>query len=78
MAFTSLPPCINTRNIAGRQNVDHQTVWRVLYEQQLHPYHLQKVEALQPQDFASRAHICRWFLHRCVEEPDFSRRDPFH
>ena len=32
-----------TRNIAGRLNVDHQTVCRVLHEIQLQPYHPQKV-----------------------------------
>ena len=36
-----------------------------------HPYHHQKVQVMQPQDFASRAHFCRWFLHRCVKEPNF-------
>ena len=30
----------------------HTSVWRVLHEQQLHPYHLQKVHALGPADFA--------------------------
>ena len=32
----------STRNIADRLNVDHQTVWHVLHEQQLHSYHHQK------------------------------------
>ena len=26
---------------------------------------------MQPQEFSSQAHFSRWFLHRCVEEPDF-------
>ena len=47
------------------------TVWHVLHEQQLHPYHPQKVHAMQPQDFVSWAHFCRWFLEYCVEEPKF-------
>ena len=29
---------------------------------------------MQPQEFSSQAHFSRWFLHRCVEEPDFPRR----
>lgn len=62
------------RNIAGRLNVNHQTVWCDLHEQKLHPYHPQKVQAMQSQVFASQAHFCRWFLHHCVEEPDFQGR----
>ena len=38
---------MSTRNIAGRLNVDHPTVWHVLHEQQLHTYHPQKVQAMQ-------------------------------
>ena len=65
---------MSTRNIAGRLNVDHQTAWRVLHDQQLHPCHPQKIQVMQPQDFTSRAHFCKWFMHRCVEEPDLPWR----
>ena len=69
---------MSTRNIAGRLNVDHQTVWCVVHEQQLHPYHPQKVHTMQPQDFASRSLFCRWFLHLYVEEPDFPWQNLFN
>ena len=36
----------STRNIAGRLDVDHQTVWHVLHGQQLHSIHPQKILAL--------------------------------
>ena len=49
-------------------------VWRVLHEQQLHPYHLQKVHALGPADFAPRVIFCAWFLHQSVDNPEFPRR----
>ncbi|PSN50223.1 hypothetical protein C0J52_07798 [Blattella germanica] len=61
----------STRKIAGRLNVDHKAICRVLHEQQLHPYHPQRVQAMQKEDFGPRANFCRWFLHHCVDEPDF-------
>jgi hypothetical protein len=31
--------------------IHHSTVWRVLKEQQLYPFHLQKVQALTAEDY---------------------------
>ena len=80
--YTHQPPrllIINGYNFynvrfTGRLNVDHKAVWRVLHEQQLYPYHPQKVQAMQPEDFGPRTNYCRWFLHRCVDEPNFPRQ----
>jgi hypothetical protein len=44
--------------------VAHLTVWRVLQEQQLCPYHLQYVQALSLQDYSVRVMFCQWFLHQ--------------
>jgi hypothetical protein len=38
--------------------VSHSTVWRVLREQQLYPYHLQRVQALSLQDYRARVLFC--------------------
>ncbi|KAJ4441784.1 hypothetical protein ANN_11642 [Periplaneta americana] len=35
-------------------NVPHMTVWRLLKEYQLYPYHLQRVQALSPADYPAR------------------------
>ena len=43
----------STRNIAGRLSLDRQTICCVLHELQLHPYHPQKIQGMQPQVFAS-------------------------
>ncbi|KAJ8885719.1 hypothetical protein PR048_011917 [Dryococelus australis] len=40
-------------------------VWEVLHEQQLYPYHLQRVHYFRRADFAPRVNFCTWFLHHC-------------
>ncbi|KAJ4450077.1 hypothetical protein ANN_01484 [Periplaneta americana] len=39
----NMTPSINTRRVALQVNVPHTTVWRLLKEYQLYPYHLQRV-----------------------------------
>jgi hypothetical protein len=36
-------PSVSTRQVAATINVDLMTVWRVLHENLLYPYHLQRV-----------------------------------
>ncbi|KAJ4447989.1 hypothetical protein ANN_09999 [Periplaneta americana] len=42
----NMTPSISTRRVALQVNVPHTTVWRLLKEYQLYPYHLQLVQAL--------------------------------
>lgn len=53
-------PSISTRRLGSELNVSHQTAWRVLNEAGLHPYHLQKVQALGERDPAQRLQFCNW------------------
>ncbi|KAJ4443590.1 hypothetical protein ANN_05264 [Periplaneta americana] len=46
----NMTPSISTRRVALQVNVPHMTVWRLLKEYQLFPYHLQRVQALSPAD----------------------------
>ena len=64
----------STRTTAHALDVPHTSVWRVLHEQQLHPYHLKKVRALDPVDVSPRAIFCTWFPHQCVDNPEFHSR----
>ena len=45
---------------------------RTLKEQSLHPYHVQKVQALQLGDELRRLQFCRWFIQK-EEAPDLLR-----
>ena len=65
-------PNVSVREVAALQgNVDHITVWRVLRENQLFPYHVQRVQTLSAADWPPRVHFCEWFIQQCVN-PRFS------
>ncbi|GBN24843.1 hypothetical protein AVEN_265149-1 [Araneus ventricosus] len=53
---------ISTQEISHAVNVPHSIVWRVLRDEGLHPYQVQKVQALIPINYAPRVEFARWFL----------------
>ncbi|GBN37175.1 hypothetical protein AVEN_212413-1 [Araneus ventricosus] len=65
-------PDIGTREVSRAINVPHSIVWRELWDEGLHPYHVQKVQALTPADYAPRVEFARWFLQQLAAQPDFS------
>ncbi|KAJ4441123.1 hypothetical protein ANN_10973 [Periplaneta americana] len=67
----NMTPSISTRRVALQVNVPHTTVWRVLKEYQLYPYHLQRVQALSSADYPARVRFCQWFLQQCGVNPNF-------
>ncbi|KAJ4450318.1 hypothetical protein ANN_01738 [Periplaneta americana] len=67
----NMTPPISTRRVALQVNVPHTTVWRLLKEYQLYPYHLQRVQALSPADYPARVRFCQWFLQQCGVIPNF-------
>ncbi|KAJ4426611.1 hypothetical protein ANN_26409 [Periplaneta americana] len=67
----NMTPSISTRRVALQVNVPHTTVWRLLKEYQLYPYHLQRVQALSPADYPTRVRFCQWFLQQCGVNPNF-------
>ncbi|GBN02817.1 hypothetical protein AVEN_221985-1 [Araneus ventricosus] len=65
-------PDISAREVSRAVNVPHLIVWRVLRDEGLHPYHVQKLQALIPADYAPRVEFARWFLQQLETQPDFS------
>lgn len=65
-------PSTSTRAIAHALAVPHSSVWKVLHENLQHPYHVQKVQALEPADFERRIQFSHWFLQQSAELPQFS------
>jgi hypothetical protein len=61
--------------IALHMGTTQSTVWRVLHDNQLHPYHPQKVQGLCEEDFRRRVQFCQWILQRCLNEPHFLSTD---
>jgi len=66
-------PFVSTREIANAMRIGHSSVWRILHEQLLHPYHLQKVHALIPADYPLRVFFCQWYLRSLINNPQFNR-----
>jgi hypothetical protein len=65
-------PGVSTRRLGLQRYVPHVTIWRLLLEQQLYPYHLQRVQALSRADYPARVTFCRWFLQQCGTNPKFT------
>jgi hypothetical protein len=63
----------STRQLASQFQVSQFVVCRTLKEQGLHPYHVQRLQTLQPNDYIRRQEFCEWVLQKCVDQPDFLR-----
>lgn len=64
-------PGSSTRKIANTLNVSHWTVWKILKDNMLYPYHIQRVQALLPADFPPRIALCQWILQTLLLIPQF-------
>ena len=53
-------PCLSTRRMASRIGVSRMQAWRTLHEEDLYPYHDQRVQHLEPGDHAQRKDLCHW------------------
>lgn len=67
-------PRTSTRAVANETNSSHFSVWKVLKENNMHPYSIQKVQTLSPDDYPRRVNSSRWFLHKIVETPNFLQK----
>jgi hypothetical protein len=61
-------PGTSVRRIAAAEGIG---VWRILHEQSLYPYHIQRVQALTPPDHRARVVYFHWLLTKCVVNPRF-------
>lgn len=69
--IVSESPETSTRKIANMLNVSNFTVFKILKEQQLYPFHIQRVQALLPRDFLPRLVFCQWIVHVTAQNPNF-------
>ena len=53
-------PRLSTRRMASRVGLSRMNVWRTLHEENLYPYHVQRVQHLEPGDHAKRMDLCHW------------------
>lgn len=50
----------SSRRIATQLVIPQKRVIKTLHEQGLHPYHVQRVQHLQPEDYVRRMQFCNW------------------
>jgi hypothetical protein len=64
-------PETSTRKISQTLNVNHMTVWQILKDQLLYPYHVQRVQALLLRDFQPRIDFAQWLQGKVEQFPQF-------
>lgn len=64
-------PSRSTRSIGRQLRVSNRVVWRTLNEDLQHPYHFQRVQALNPDDPERRIEFCQWILQQNEANPNF-------
>ncbi|KOB69989.1 Uncharacterized protein OBRU01_16139 [Operophtera brumata] len=62
---------ISVRDIARREGIAKSTVHRILKRRKFDPYHVTRVQTLQPRDFAARVTFCRLMLDKIEEDSEF-------
>jgi len=53
-------PRVSTRRMASRVGLTRMNVWRTLHEENLYPYHDQRLQHLEPGDHSKRMDLCHW------------------
>ena len=53
-------PRTSTRRISAHFCVPRMKVWRTLNTEGIYPYHIQRIQHLEPADMCSRLELCRW------------------
>ncbi|GFW83395.1 DUF4817 domain-containing protein [Trichonephila clavipes] len=65
-------PSTSTRVVSRETHIPQATVWRITHDEGLHPYHLQRVQALELGDYNKRMDFARWFLHESNADRNFA------
>ncbi|GFR05104.1 hypothetical protein TNCT_309031 [Trichonephila clavata] len=61
----------HTRYCSTQLGVCHSAVWRIMHKQGVHPYHLQKVQLLQPDDYPKYVELALLLMQKGVRDLSF-------
>ncbi|GFY09434.1 DUF4817 domain-containing protein [Trichonephila clavipes] len=64
-------PSLSTRGIANEIGISYSSVWRILDDSTLHPFHYQYVQSLKECDFAPRQAFPQCYLQQRIANPFF-------
>lgn len=67
-------PNTSVRRLSSEFEVSRSTIHRILQEQLLYPYRLNRIHEILPQDCDARSNFCHWLLDRQNEDNRFVRR----
>ncbi|GFX07272.1 uncharacterized protein TNCV_2972491 [Trichonephila clavipes] len=70
-------PSTSTRVVSRETHIPQATVWRIAHDEGLHPYHLQRVQALELGDYNKRMDFARWFLHESNADRNFAEHSVY-
>lgn len=62
LATVDRTPTTSVRRLSAQTNVSKTTVWKILKDNDLYPFHFINVQTLQPNDYPTRVNFCNWFL----------------
>ncbi|GFW73755.1 DUF4817 domain-containing protein [Trichonephila clavipes] len=65
-------PSLSSRGIANEIGISYSSVWRILDDSALHPFHYQRVHSLKECDFAPRQAFSQWYLQQRIANPFFA------
>src|ERR1700729_1261998 len=64
-------PHIGQRPISRQVDVERRTVQRILRANNMHPYHIQLLQELFPEDYQRRLEFCKWAQNKIWENRNF-------
>lgn len=64
-------PELSVRRIAATTGISPSVVWRILNQNNMHPYHRQRVQELLPRDFPARLIFSQSVIDRIMVNPHF-------
>lgn len=67
-------PEISSRKLANEAGVSKTTVLNILHKNKFHPYHFNKVQGLEHNDYAARQDFCRYLLNSDIEQYHFFKK----
>lgn len=67
-------PELSTRQIGAQLGLSHWTVWKVLHNERMHPFHTLQVQELLDADKPRRAEFCRLLLELDLDDDTFLGR----
>lgn len=62
LATVDRTPTISIRRLSAQTNVSKTTIWKILRDYDLYPFHFMNVQALQPNDYPARVNFCHVLL----------------